>query len=353
MEENKDFKFEDKHTYSLVSILFFAPWVYFLLNWKNDNNISDEDKQFIMWYIRYWLIILWLLIFSLIIYIVSISINLYVYFFTWLSSLIATIAVLMIIAWFFLIFQDKQIFQSKIDIVDIKYKKINVNSIDIAFYFLPINNFHIWYNNPDINKYWWVKESFLWWYLWAVFTIITLNIPLSLVLLSLIFVRTVSLVFNIDIIPDKYKEKIDKLYDTNPEEIFSYIKSMIIFFYKKIKDTDTNKKEYFVDLEKYKNEYWYILNIDKYDKENIIKYKDIFLQYLIAFVFALVLSNIIYINTIIKFNSISNILYLWYFFVIIRYLYMIYKKKIINIPIFKEIVDLINLVADFINKNKK
>ncbi len=343
-KETNEFKVEDRHLYSIAAILLLAPFVYFIINSK-DSDISKNDKEFILWYIKYWLATLSIIIVWTLIYILSFTIWLLPIFFSNIAYLTLVIWIAWILAWIFMVFKEKRVFTKNIDI---KYKKINWSTLDIVFNYIPWYNISIWYSNPDIKNYRWSKESFMLWFIWSIVSISTFNIFLSFFLLTLIILRAISLWAWIDVIKDSWKEKLDTLFNKNPEEIFSYIKWLIIFIYKKIKDSSLQYEIYTKETIKAKKDYQEIINMDKSYQSFFWENKNILAQYIILSVsILLTLSSII---NFMQYNLYWNIILFALLFIIFRYWYLVYSKKLINIPILYEIVLLFAYLIKLINK---
>lgn len=345
--ENKEFKVEDKHTYSIISILFFAPIVYFIVkNYDDqDNKINDEDKDFINWYIKYWLAIDMLIIVSVILYFMFYYSRTIPYLVKSIADLLIIISLTMIVVWFFMIFSNKKILNKK---VDIKYKKIKVDSVDMIFNYLPIYNLIQRYKEPDIKSYRWLKESIILWSFWSIITFISLNQFLSLLILLVIILRSISLSVGIDIIPDKIKEKIDVIFSKNPEEIFWYIKWFIIFFIEKIKDKNTSWNKLIEEINNSKKEYENIVEINYNNKKSVAENKNLLIQYLILFII-LWFTLVDLINSI-KYSLYFNLFIAAFTLILFRYIYVVISRKYIKIPILNEVVLWTEKLIGFINK---
>ncbi len=349
MKENKEFNVQDRHIYSLVSILLLAPLVYFMVNSK-DFDITDKDKLFISGYIKYWIIVLLLVVLWWVSSIISFSTNFLPFIFEALSSFAIWAALIMILVGFFLIFQDKFILQGNIDV---KYKKINTSTIDIVFCYIPIYNIHLWYSdNLETRLSRWVKESILLWTFWSALSLITLNPFLSFFIFAIIILRVTSLWAGVDFIPDKRKESIDGLFETNPEEIFAYIKWTLLFVAQKIKNNKIWQSVFYNNIQDWKQEYGYITNIQSYDKQNFLQNKNIMIQYILFILLAVFLFQ--YLLVAMRYSLYWNIFLLALLFLFLRYIYMLYIKKLLKIPLINELVALVSMLLGFLqNKSKK
>lgn len=334
----------NKHLFALTAILFFAPAVPFVL--KNNNYwLTKEENDFVKWYIKYWFIILWIFLFWILSYIISFmywkSISNLIKFD--ISSIIWNILtwtwIIMIIVWVFMIFGDKPIFQKWINIDVWKVKSWNFALISN---YIPIYNLYLWYsNNRDLKNYWWLKESIFLLFVWILLWIISYNNPVFITLLFLLFiiVRAWSLLWWIDFIKDKYKEKIDWLFNNNPEEILWYFTWFVKFLFSKISKKKQDLKESI-----WKDKLMYSQIIDQENNETQIDYKIFYIEY--ALLIIITITYLMYISAEIK-VKISWMFYIIpYLILLTRYWIVIYCKKIIPIPVLHEIsIKINNLIS--------
>lgn len=336
----------NKHLFALTAILFFAPAVPFVLK-NNDYWLTKEDNDFVKWYIKYWFIILWVFILWIVSYTIS-----YIY---WksisnimkfdISSLIWNVltwwGIIMIIVWIFMIFADKPIFSKWININLWKVKSWNFSLISN---YIPLYNIYLWYSGKrDIKRYWWLKESTFFLFIWILLWSISIKNPVFITFIFIVFllVRIWTLLWWIDFIKDHIKEKIDKLFNNNPEEILSYFTWFIKFIAGKL---IKNKKSLIEYIERDKKMYSQIIEIE--NNETQIDFVIFYIQY--GLLILLSFSYLIYINSEIRIK-ISWLFYVVpYLFLITRYWIVIYCKKIIPIPILHEISikikNLINII---------
>ncbi len=343
-EEKNEFKIENRHIRSLVCIMFFPRIVHFLIR-SNDYELSNEDKNFIKWYIKYWFIILIIILFAIVFWVLSVMTNLLPSIFSLISKILTFIWIAMIITWIFMIFSEKSILQWK---TQIKYKKIESWNIDLIFYYIPIYNIYLWYSNPNMSQYWWIKESIIFWYLWAIIVLLTQSIWLWFLLLIFLFIRIVSVIWWIDFIHDKYKEKADKFFEKNPEEIFAYIKWPIIFLYNKLISWWKYTVKWIIEeIEQNKKEYSNIKNIEyTTNKAILIQQKEIVWEYILLIIFLYFIFNnlLLFIQT----NIYWNILILAFIFIIWRFIVSLYIKKLPFIPVSHEIILIIKRLINFL-----
>ncbi|UFX83083.1 hypothetical protein [Candidatus Absconditicoccus praedator] len=334
MNSKKDFQIQNKHILSLACIMFFPRVVYFMIK-SEDYELTQEDKNFIKGYIKFGFIILSTIALAVIIGIVSLTSNILPTFMSTISNLLAIFGVILIILGVFMIFSEKTVLQGDINL---KYKKITPGNIDIAFYYIPIYNIYLWYNEPKINQYRWIKESILFRHLWALIVLITFNISIAFLLLIIGIVRLVSIIAGIDFIPDKYKEKADKIFDKNPEEVYGYIKGPIVFIVEKVKSggkySINSIDEY---IQQSKNEYSNLKNIEyTTNKSAISDQKEIFIEYAILGIILFLLSNSIF--SFIQLSIYGNIIIIAFLIILFRYIISLYLQKLPYIPIIHEVV---------------
>ncbi len=330
--ENQEFEVKTKHQLSLVCNFLFpiAPLINLFID-KMWLELNEDEKNFINWYKKLWTINLWLFILNSFIWII---------YFMFIRSdflyrpwkAITIIIVAIIIIWIWLIFSDKYIFQN--NNINYEYKKISSWNINILLYYIPIYNFHLWYTQEkNIKSYRWIKESILFWTFFSLIWIslwINQNISIMIIMFLLIIFRVVSLLWWIDVIKDQQKEKLDKIFDKNPEEIFWYIKWSIIYLFKKMIS---------------KNIEWFNSSIHDFinnEKKTYSYLNDIQYQIIIEYIIFILLFWwwIWYTNFFvrIKLEIYSFILIIPLFIIIWRYIIAILNKKLPHIPIIHEIV---------------
>ena len=296
--------------YAISGILFFAPFIKH--NVESDLYFSDEEKNFIMWYVQVGFVNLIFLI------IVIIAELLSVFYEYSRSSRIVTIgSIAIFIITIFSIFScanklsmrksDEKIMQ------DIQHKDNLIKA------YTPILNFVLWSRQENYNMpYRWLKESIL---LWDIFILWTLLMWSSfwIWMLIIIVVRVVLLLLNIDITPLSSKKAINSSFTCNPWEITAYIFAPIVSLLK--------KSDYSTVLQAKKQLYAQWQNFWIW----------IIVQYLLFLgILYLIYRNIITISLweiVLIFAAI-----LWLLRVIIFYKY---KKTFLRIPILSEFVSLI------------
>lgn len=294
---------------AVAGLMFFAPFVK--RNVNNDPSFSDEEKDFIMWYVQ----VGFLNLTFLAIVLVASLIGLFVVqpYLSWIIN-IWSIAIF-IISIFSIVSCANSLSMRKSD-EKIVYNIQNKGQILKSY--TPILNFSLRFRQNDYSMpYRWLKESIL---LRTCFIFWTLLLWSSFWLwfLVIILVRFILLLLNVDIIPLSMKKAINNSFSCNPWEIFAYIFAPIV--------SKLKKSDYEVVLQERKSQYaqWQKFGIG------------IILQYLIF-------GGILYLihrNITLSVNEI--ILYiaavLWLIRVII---FAVSKKTFLRIPILSEIVSLI------------
>lgn len=208
---------------AIAGMMFFAP---FIKKSMSTSSFSDNEKEFISWYIRVWYFNLWILV------IVAIAAILDLVFISQIASLVANIGSLVIyVVLLFTIFacaNDVNMRWSNESIKqNIQYKD------QILKVYLPIKNFSIRYSQSEYNTpYRWLKESTLLWIIFIFWTLLLGN-SVGIWIAITIAVRVILLLLNIDIVPLSIKRAINSIFLCNPGEIMAYITAPIIVKLKK------------------------------------------------------------------------------------------------------------------------
>lgn len=211
---------------AIVGMMFFAP----LLKNKVENNpdFSEEEKNFIMWYIQVGFV-------NLVFLVITLTVTLINMF--WINPVLSWIIVIgsfavYIITIFSLFACVNGLTMRKSDekiITDIQHKWQLLKS------YIPIVNFVFWFRQENYNMpYRWLKESVLLRTLFIFWTLLLGN-SFWIWVFIVIIVRITLLMLNVDIIPLSMKRAINSLFSCNPWEISAYIFSPII---SKIKKAD-------------------------------------------------------------------------------------------------------------------
>ena len=294
---------------AVAGLMFFAPFVK--CNVNNDSSFSDEEKDFVMWYIQVWFVNL---AFLAIVLIAALTNMFWVWpYLSWLIN-IWSIAIF-IISIFSIVSCANSLSMRKSDekiVYNIQHKDQILKS------YTPIINFSLRFRQNDYSTpYRWLKESIL---LRTCFIFWTLLLWSSfwLWILAIILVRFILLLLNVDIIPLSMKKAINNSFSCNPWEIFAYIFAPIV--------SKLKKSDYETVLQERKSQYaqWQKLGIG------------IILQYLMF-------GGILYLihrNITLSVNEI--ILYIATVLWLIRIImFTVSKKTFLGIPILSEIVSLI------------
>lgn len=294
---------------AVAGLMFFAPFVK--RNVNNDSSFSDEEKDFVMWYIQVWFVNL---AFLAIVLIAALTNMFWVWpYLSWIIN-IWSIAIF-IISIFSIVSCANSLSMRKSDekiVYNIQHKDQILKS------YTPILNFSLRFRQNDYSTpYRWLKESIL---LRTCFIFWTLLLWSSfwLWILAIILVRFILLLLNVDIIPLSMKKAINNSFSCNPWEIFAYIFAPIV--------SKLKKSDYETVLQERKSQYaqWQKLGIG------------IILQYLMF-------GGILYLihrNITLSVNEI--ILYIATVLWLIRIImFTVSKKTFLRIPILSEIVSLI------------
>lgn len=321
MKEKKDILFRNQ--LALASLFFFWPLTQWLIK-RNSFNLDDTDRKFIKWYIKIWNLSLILLL----IYIFTIIAKFYFRenILITVSQVVILILLLVMILWVVWIFSNINI-DEKLYINESKIDKTN-----LFLSYLPLVNIYTRYKNHNFDKPDFInKESIILRSLLFIALPIG-NVFLNTILILIIVSRFISLIMGIDILPQDTRNKINKLFYTNPEEIRWYVSASIKHFFKKDPKKDLNQA-----IVEEKDEYKKL-----YHTKEITHIK---IQYsiLILLLLALIYFNLDKINILI-----------FSLFIIWRYLIMQVKRSHLpSIPIIKEVVFwFIKIFSPFISKNK-
>lgn len=293
---------------AIAGMMFFAPFIK-----KNLLNpvFSDNEKEFISWYIKIWYFNLLIFVIVAIATILDFVLSLQIA--SRIANIWGLIIFVILLVSMFACANDLNMRWSNESIKqDIQYKD------QVAKAFLPIRNFNIRYKQWDYNTpYRWLKESILWWVIFIFWTLFLGN-SVGIWIAITILIRVILLLLNIDIIPLSIKKTINWMFACNPWEIMAYITTPII--------TKLKKQEYQTVLysEKLKYQQWQTFGIW------------IILQYLLFFGLLFLCYRWIEIST--YYIVLLIALIMWFIRVLVFYTY---KKMFLRIPILSEIVWLV------------
>ena len=294
---------------AIAGMMFFAPFIK--NNIKNDETLSDEEKNFITWYIQ----VGYANFIFLMVVLIAAFANIF-----WIHPILSWIVTIwsfaiFIISVFSVLACSNRLAMRKSDetiMQNIQHKDQILKS------YTPILNFSLWFRQENYTMpYRWLKESIL---LRTFFIFGTLALWSSFWtgILIIIAVRVILLLVNIDIIPISMKKLVNSAFSCNPWEIMAYLSAPII---SKIK-----KMDYETILQQQKDKYlqWQTFGI------NII------IEY-ILFIWLLVLLYM-WIDISIWQIVLAIAAIMW----IVRiFIFYKHKKAFLRIPVLSEIVSLV------------
>lgn len=309
MDETKNIISSQAKLSAIAGMMFFAPLVK--RNIKSDPLYSDEEREFVSWYIKLWyfnMIVLWIVIVAALLNFVMIEPIISRIVIIW--SMVVFISILM---WIFACAGEAGLRASQESpIQNIQHKG------QIFRVFIPIINFSLRYRQNDYSKpYRWLKESallrtiFIFWTLifWTYFWIVVLWV---------ILIRFILVLCNVDVVPLSVKKALNSTFICNPEEMISYLSALLNAKRKQIEYNIALAKE----KEKYQN--WQSLWVW------------IVLQYIIFFAILYLLHssiNLWWEGVLLLISAV-----LWLIRVIIFY---VKRGALLRIPIIAEIVSLV------------
>ena len=309
METEKNIISPEAKLSAVAAVMFFAPFVKNRI--KSDPFFSEEERNFIAWYLQVWFVNL---VFVVVVLICA-WINLFLV--NWILSRIITIwSIAVFIISIFSIFSCANELSMRSDNEPIMQNIQHKWQILKAY--TPILNFILRFRQENYNMpYRRLKESILLRTFFIFWTLLLWD-SFGMWVLIIIGVRFVLLMLNVDIIPLSMKKAINSIFLCNPWEIFSYIFAPIV---SKIK-----KADYETILQARKQ--WYM------------QWQNFWIWIIIQYVLFIGILYLLYhwINI-----SLENvILFIAMILRIIRVIiFYIKKKTILRIPILSEIISLI------------
>ena len=295
-----------KNEFAFSAIMFFAPLIK--NNIKNNDNLSQEDREFIIWYIKLWYINIILLVITIVLWIIQLITNsliikkISIWFLIWLA--------VFLFIWTLLVVLNKNI-NTNSKVIE---KEQDYNQL---LYFIPIYNIYIWYEN---HKFEWenstIKCSIILRSIFALAAIFIMNIYVNIFILCVILIIALC---NINWIYfwSKLRQALNNSFSKNPEEIRWYICGPFyaLFNKKSIKDNIEEQKKHYEFLFKTEN-------------------KQIIVEYILLTILCL---TGIYLGT----THWKYILVIWDLLIILRYLIMTIKRKHLpHLPIFRWIANI-------------
>jgi len=315
---------EERNTYSnktglsLSALMFFSPLIQNQIKKRSD--ISENDKNFIKWFIKIWYLNIFMLILSIwlqiIFYLTNLSLLEDIGFVTMIILAIS------LIIWSIYVISNKELIkinQSQNETV------LQKDKINLIINYIPLYNIYLRYKKHEFDKPDLIlKESILVWSILSFLFLVSNNESIVWSLITLVIIRIITLINGINLW-EKTQKRLNSIFRKNPEELRWYIIGTI--------KTIFNQKNLQENIEINKNDFELILKIE---------YKQILLEYIMLFILGIYLIYYSYIN-----QNISVILSI--IFILMRYIIMIIKwKHVPHLPIIKEITNLF-----FKNKNKK
>ena len=308
METEKNIISSEAKLSAIAGVMFFAP---FVKNRIKSEEYSEDEINFINWYVQVWFLNLIFLVIVLIAAITS----------TFEASRILT---WIITIWSFVIYiiSAFSAFACANDLSmrgpnesvnqNIQHKWLLLKS------YTPIMNFILRFRQENYNMpYRRLKESILLRTFFIFWTLLLWN-SFWMWVLIIIAVRVILLLINIDIVPLSMKKTINSLFSCNPWEIFAYFFAPIVSKIKKI--------DYETILQAQKQ--WYA------------RWQKFWIWIIIQYI--LFISIIFLLYRTIRISLDNVILFIAMLLRIVRViLFYIRKKTVLKIPILSEIVSLV------------
>lgn len=319
---------------SLVALIYFPFIVSFLIEGsKQEYNLSEDDMKFILTYQKAWYFLIAWTILTAILFILSIYYDIY------MLSLIINIVILFFIVYvfvnIFLIFSDKPavLFTSS-DVKNLNINKVQSWNIFYILSYLPFVNFYLynWKNYTKEQEYR-IKEASLIYFKWAIVWILSMFfiwlVNIFYFILFFLIIRSVSLFFGVDFIPESIKKLIYTSYDDNPLEIVSYFCAFIYYISNSLYLLLRWKKldDYGKYLYKVRN------NIKQtYEMISILKKPTKYLYLILSYIVFIILLTYLFYQA---WYSFYPFVYLFSLIIFISYVVIVYynQKKIVFLPI--------------------
>ena len=309
MENEENIISSETKLSAIAAVMFFAPFVKNRV--KSDPSFTEEERDFIAWYVQVWFVNMVFLV------IVLIATLLNSFLINWVLSRIATIWSLAIF-----IISVFSIFACANDLEMRNKNESIMQNIQHKWQLLkaytPVINFHFRYRQENYNMpYRRLKESILLWTSFIFWTLLLGN-SFGMWVLVIIAVRIILLMLNIDIVPISMKKAINSVFLCNPWEIFAYIFATIV--------SKIRKSDYETILQARK--LWYA------------QWQSFWLWIIIQYVLFIWILFLLYRWINFSFDNIVLFvaLILWIIRIIIFYMQ---KNAFLRIPILSEIISLV------------
>ncbi len=333
-EENKTRDTNVKTQLSLAAALFFSPLVQNMLK-NNTWDITDKDKNFIRWYIKfgYITIIFWLIT-------IAAGVSNYLWALD-ILSMTYTVSIFILLSLLIIsivsILSDISLLKS--GTMDLQTYTVEGNRKEIIFKYIPIYNIYLRYQAHTFEKpNRRIKESII---LRTIFLIICLtgSIRGSSIALIVIIFRVTSLVSDVDMLSTQTKQYINRIFFKNPEEIRWYVTGFLKYAGKSLIHLFKPSLPYSLDTELAQEKGIYSRIID------IKKNTDIIIEYIIGIIVYAWLPYLIKIDLTIRTYDAGFAL------LILRYITMaIQLKHLPHLPLAREIRALLKWIRYFFTK---
>lgn len=334
--------------FSLVALIYFPFIVNFLLsdNTNNEYNLSDNDLKIINTYKKAWYFVIILTIIAVLFLILSFFYEidiLGISLIKFIAEFLFTILIVYILINIIRIYSNEYaLLFTKSDIKNLSINKVSSWNIFYILIYLPFINFYI-YNSKKYTKEqeYWVKEASLFYFKWWIIWILSIFFPWLIILfyfmLFFIIIRSISLFFGIDFIPDSIKKIIYSSYENNPLETFSYICAFIYFMINNLYIIIKWKK-----TEDYKRYLFKVENNLKqtYDINSVLKKQKKYLYLLLSYgIFFILFIYLLYFS----WYSFYSFVYIFSLLIFASYIIIDYynHKKLVVIPIITPVINFI------------
>lgn len=220
----KNVKTSTKMSLSLASVLFFAPFVQNLLN-TGHLDIKENDKQFILGYVKYGYLLIGTLLVTMLLGIIQIF--RYTPTISYLTDGLLVLIIVGVLVGSAAIISDKELMNSSGQLMAVK--TVEEGNSDILMAFLPGYNRFLRYKLHQFDKpFWRVKESII---RRTILTVIWMwgNTLIGSIILLIVILRVASLLWGIDLIADERKSELNQLFTKNIEELRAYPKWLILY----------------------------------------------------------------------------------------------------------------------------
>ncbi|MFA6256082.1 MAG: hypothetical protein WC606_02760 [Candidatus Absconditabacterales bacterium] len=333
----EEFKTADTNTktqLSLAAALFFSPLVQNMLN-NNTRDITDKERDFIHGYIKFGYITL---LFGGIV--IAAGVANYLFALN-ILSIVYTVSIFILIFLLIIsvvsILSDIRLLRGKDSATEIY--TIEGSKKDIILKYLPMYNIYLWYKSHSFDKpNWRIKESLL---LWIVFLIASMtgNIMITTIVLILIVIRIAALMSDIDVLNTQTKQRLNKLFFKNPEEIRGYITGFSVYLAKSFTRIFTKGQisSLTEEIAKQKEAYDHIIDIQG----------TIIIEYILGILLTI---GLVYLT---KIDFTVRTYYAGFGLLIGRYLVMAFQlKHLPHLPVAREIMLLFKKIKSPFRKRK-